>query len=179
MKTAQKTLLMLGDSLVEWGDWQALLPEFAVINRGIAGEHVENLAARLSEDVLSAPAPDHILIMSGTNNLLMGSLFFPAIFTSMLPRLAALRPGAEITLNAIMPMALPGLPADTIARANRELAAVAEKNNCSFLDLTIPFTEQCLPITRPCFLADGVHLSTRGYQVWAGEIQGHLKGPAG
>ena len=32
------TLLMLGDSLVEWGDWQRFLPGVAVVNRGFAGE---------------------------------------------------------------------------------------------------------------------------------------------
>ena len=175
MRSPVKTLLMLGDSLVEWGDWQTLLPGLTVINRGHAGEHVEDLAARLTPEVLAAPEPDHILIMSGTNNLLMGSLFFPAIFTSMLPRLAELRPGAEITVNSIMPMSLPGLPPETIEQANRELADAARAGNCSFLDLTIPFTEQCLPITRPCFLADGVHLSNLGYQVWAREIQNHLQ----
>jgi lysophospholipase L1-like esterase len=136
---------------------------------------VENLSARLAAEVLSAPDPDHVLIMAGTNNLLMGSSFFPAIFNSMLPRLADLCPGAGITVNSRMPMSLPGLPDETIAEVNRELAAVAAQRNCRFLDMTLPFTEQCLPITRPCFLADGVHLSTLGYQVWARAIRDHLK----
>ena len=35
--THKKSLLMLGDSLVEWGDWDALLPDLAVISRGRAG----------------------------------------------------------------------------------------------------------------------------------------------
>jgi len=116
---------MLGDSLVEWGDWAKLLPELQVINRGIAGEHVEELAARIGIEAETTENPDHILIMAGTNNLLMGSSFFPAIFSSMLPRLAALCPNADITVNSIMPMSLPGLPPETIQETNRELRAVA------------------------------------------------------
>ena len=172
MKTV-KTLLMLGDSLVEWGDWQELLPDIQVINRGVAGEHVEDLAARLTAELDTTPDPDHILIMAGTNNLLMGNRFFPAIFKSMLPRLSLLCPDAGITLNSIMPMSLPGLSLET-EKINEELEDVAGQTGCLFLNMTIPFTEQCLPITKPCFLTDGVHLSTLGYQVWANEIRRHL-----
>jgi lysophospholipase L1-like esterase len=172
MKTI-KTLLMLGDSLVEWGDWQKLLPDIQVINRGIAGEHVEDLAARLTAELDTTPEPDHILIMAGTNNLLMGNRFFPAIFKSMLPRLSLLCPDTNITLNSIMPMSLPGFSLQT-QEINKKLKDVAGQSDCLFLNMTIPFTEQCLPITKPCFLTDGVHLSTLGYQVWANEIRRHL-----
>jgi lysophospholipase L1-like esterase len=66
---------------------------------------------------------------------------------------------------------MPIVPARDIEEVNRELARVAANlENCFFLDLVGPFTEQCLPITHPGFLNDNVHLSTRGYQVWAGAI---------
>ena len=173
MSTTQ-TLLMLGDSLVEWGDWEELLPTIQVINRGVAGEYVEELSTRLTVEIETAPDPDHILIMAGTNDLLMGNRFFPAIFRSMLPRLSSLCPNVGITLNSIMPMSLPGL-STAIAETNQELRAVADQSDCLFLDMVPPYTEQCLPITRPCFLPDGVHISTLGYQVWANEINHHLE----
>ncbi|MCI5148145.1 MAG: hypothetical protein D3916_01855 [Candidatus Electrothrix sp. MAN1_4] len=172
------TLLMLGDSLIEWGDWESLLPDFQVINRGIAGEHTEELSARLSTEIEAVlahgPEPEYILIMTGTNNLLMGNIHFPAILASMLPRLTDLCSGSIITLNAIMPMQAQGLTQESIHATNNELRNVAEQSKCCFLDMTTPFTEQCLPVTKPCFLNDGVHLATRGYQVWAQAIQQHL-----
>ncbi|WP_446010332.1 GDSL-type esterase/lipase family protein [Candidatus Electrothrix sp.] len=179
MTTANPTtLLMLGDSLVEWGDWEVLLPELQVINSGIAGEHTEELSARLANEIdtvlADRPEPEYILIMTGTNNLLMGNSYFPAILGSMLPRLIDLCPGSMITLNSIMPMQIQGLPQESIQATNDELRNVAEQSKCWFLDITTPFTEQCLPVTKPCFLNDGVHLATRGYQVWAKAIQGHL-----
>jgi lysophospholipase L1-like esterase len=172
--SSKTTLLMLGDSLVEWGDWPELLPTIQVINRGIAGEDVEGLSGRLNEEIANCPRPKHIVIMAGTNNLLMGNTFFPAIFRSMLPRLAGLCPNADITLNSLMPISLPGLP-ELIKNSSQELADVALKSGCRFLDMVPAYTQQCLPITRPCFLADGVHLSTLGYQVWAQEIKHHLE----
>ena len=172
------TLLMLGDSLIEWGDWESLLPDLQVINCGIAGEHTEELSARLASEtdaVLAQGAePEYILIMTGTNNLLMGNVHFPAILTSMLPRLTCVCSGSIITLNSIMPMQIQGLPQESIHATNNELRKVAEQSKCCFLDMTTHFTEQCLPVTKPCFLNDGVHLATRGYQVWAQAIQGHF-----
>ncbi|WP_339133348.1 MAG: GDSL-type esterase/lipase family protein [Candidatus Electrothrix sp. GW3-4] len=174
-----KTLLMLGDSLIEWGDWEPLLPDLQVINRGVAGEHTEELSARLINEidavVDAGPEPEYILLMTGTNNLLMGSPYFPVILGSMLPRLVALCPQSRITLNSLMPMRIQGLAEETITAANTELRDVAQRSACRFLDMTTPFTEQCLPVTKPCFLNDGVHLATRGYQVWAGAIKRHLE----
>jgi lysophospholipase L1-like esterase len=72
---------------------------------------------------------------------------------------------------------MPIVPVAQIEQVNRELAQVAaDTPNCTFLDLVGPFTEQCLPITHPGFLNDHVHLSTRGYQVWADAINRCLQG---
>lgn len=167
---------MLGDSLVEWGDWETLLPGCNVINRGVAGEDVEGLSVRLANEVLSAGTVQHTLIMAGTNNLLMGNLFFPAIFRTMLARLRQLCPDSTITVNSILPMDITGLAGDTIDRVNLELREITEEADCSFLDMKAAYSARCLPITHPCFMEDGVHLSTRGYQVWAEEISSHLTG---
>jgi len=167
-------LLMLGDSLVEWGNWPKHLPDVAVINRGIAGEMTEELSARLMDEIEDCPDPDAVLIQSGTNNLLMGYMFFPAIFTTMMQRLRLCYPKTPLILCSLMPM--PIVPTQDIEQVNRELAQVAaHTENCVFLDLVGPFNEQCLPITHPGFLADQVHLSTRGYQVWAGAIDRCLR----
>ena len=167
-------LLMLGDSLVEWGDWTKHLPDVAVINRGIAGEMTEELSARLMDEIEDCPDPDVVLVQSGTNNLLMGYMFFPAIFSTMMQRLRLCYPQTPLILCSLTPM--PAAPIQEIEQVNRELERVAAATgNCVFLDLVGPFTEQCLPITHPGFLADQVHLSTRGYQVWAGAISGCLR----
>jgi lysophospholipase L1-like esterase len=162
-------LLMLGDSLVEWGNWEKHLPGVVVINRGIAGEMTEELSARLMDEIDDCPDPDAVLVQSGTNNLLMGYMFFPAIFSTMMQRLQLCYPRTPLILCSLTPM--PAAPIQEIDQVNRKLAEVAASlDNCVFLDLVGPFTEQCLPITKPGFLDDQVHLSTRGYQVWAGAI---------
>jgi len=169
--TEKKTLLMLGDSLVEWGDWETLLPDLRVISRGRAGELCEGLSARLFDELERTPEPDFILLMSGTNNLLSGSPQFTAMFQTMLPRLRLCCGDSAVLVCSVLPMTAPGLSKESVAAVNQELRAAAEASGCRFIDMTAPFAEQCLPITRPCFLSDGVHLSTLGYQVWAKEIR--------
>lgn len=165
---------MLGDSLVEWGDWQKHLPAVKVINRGFAGEPTEGLAARLVREVDLDPLPDVILVQSGSNNLLFGNLHFTAIFESMMPLLHSLCPTTPLVLCSLMPM--PAASAADISTVNARLEEIAAlTGNCTYLDLVQPFNEHCLPITQPGFLNDQVHLSTRGYQVWAGEINSCLK----
>ncbi len=163
---------MLGDSLVDWGDWDSLLPNLRVINRGRAGEVTEELSARLFSELDETAEAEYILIMSGTNNLLMGNLYFTAILRTMLPRVLDLCRNSTILLTSIFPMRIPGLNPEHITLVNQELNEMAEENTrFRFIDMTAPVAEHCLPITHPCFLHDGVHLSTRGYQIWAQEIQ--------
>jgi Lysophospholipase L1 and related esterases len=168
-------LLMLGDSLVEWGNWSRLLPHVAVINRGIAGEMTEELSGRLMDEIEDCPGPDAVLVQSGTNNLLMGYMFFPAIFTTMMQRLQACYPQAQLILCSLMP--IPAAPLHEIKHVNLQLAEVAATTeNCTFLDLVNPFSEQCAPnSSHSGFLADNVHLSAKGYQIWANEIDHCLK----
>lgn len=167
-------LLMLGDSLVEWGDWSQHLPEVAVVNRGIAGEMTEELSVRLMDEIEACPNPDAVLIQSGTNNLLFGYILFPTMLITMLQRLRLCYPGIPLIVNSLMPM--PIVAPHDLVEVNQELAqAAAATENCHFLDTVVPFQEHCLPITHPGFLNDQVHLSTRGYQVWAATIRGLLK----
>ena len=169
------SLLFLGDSLVEWGDWDRLLPGYRVINRGRAGERVEELAARIPAELAAVPDPDRILIMSGTNNLLMEDPCFPMILKTMLPRVRELCPGTPVILHSMAPMRLDWLAGERIGTANRQLLEVARATGCEFLDLVAPFTDQCPPGGRPCFLDDNIHLSSRGYVVWAEAIRTHLE----
>jgi len=170
----KKTVLMLGDSLIDWGDWEKLIPEYSIRNRGLAGEEVAGLAARLADELLDSPPPEHIFFMSGTNNLLMGDPFFPATFKTMLYRTRQFCPEARITVNAILPMRLPNPDEEAIKGANRLLGEIAREAGGTFFDPTADFNSRCLPITHPCFLEDGVHLSTRGYELWAAGIKRHL-----
>ncbi len=168
-----KQCIFLGDSLIEFGDWNTLLPEFRIENRGRAGETVEELATRLGGEIETAGEADHLLLMSGTNNLLMGDEHFPAIFESMLRIIPVLLPDTTVTVTSLLPMSADWLAAGDVIRINAALGAVAAKNNSHFLDIHGLFQRRCKG--DDCFTMDGVHLSDSGYRIWADGLRSHFK----
>ena len=174
-----ESILLLGDSLIEYGDWSALLPGYRTVNRGLAGETAGELAGRLARELDQEEDPERIIIFSGTNDLLLGDTSFPQVFVTMLPLLCHLCPETGVTVLGLAPMTLLGPVPAALAQANRALAAITRAAGCSFLDPGPEFALHCRPVGNPCFLMDGVHLSPHGYAVLARIIRAHLQLSAG
>ena len=68
--SAHRDVVVLGDSLTERGEWWELLDR-PVANRGIAGDTVENVRARL--DDIIALEPRVLFVLVGVNDLLAGA----------------------------------------------------------------------------------------------------------
>lgn len=64
--------VMLGNSLTERGAWAEYFPEAHVINRGIGGDCVAGMAARL--DSIVAGRPRAIFLMAGVNDLIFSTI---------------------------------------------------------------------------------------------------------
>ncbi|GAB4346053.1 MAG: hypothetical protein Kow0089_23250 [Desulfobulbaceae bacterium] len=167
-----ETVLMLGDSLIEWGDWETLLPGYGVLNRGIAGETTAGLAARLGYEIERVDDPERVFILSGTNDLLMGDSTFPEIFATMLPRLKMCYPGADIIISGLAPMSM---LMKEVEEVNGRLARVAQESGCRYLDLADAFQLHCRPVGNPCFQFDNVHFSPHGYRILAAALENMLK----
>ncbi len=169
------TLFMIGDSLIEYGSWESLLPGYKIINRGISGETTEGCAARIFQEITAhGEDPTHIFIMTGTNNLILGNNHFTEILKSMIPQLESLFPKTKITLNSIFPLQLSWIHPDSIVEINEELLDITKETGANFLDITKSFHPKNNSNNSQWFSADNVHLSQEGYVLWAEEIQNHL-----
>ena len=156
-------IVMLGDSLTEWGNWHELVPEFRVINRGIAGDTSSGVLNRLAEVI--DRRPKIVFVMIGTNDLglqvppetLLGNL--RAIVTRL--REAAIIPVAQSIL--FRGGWLHGDNA-TIAAVNAEWAAFCAAQGVRFLDLNaVMAVNGQLPAA---MTYDGLHLTAAAYRVW-------------
>jgi len=168
-------LLLVGDSMIEFGDWSALLPDWEVHNLGRSGESVEELRARSRQIITRTPAPELVLLMIGTNNVAMERFDFLGAYEDILDTFKSAWPQALLVVNSLLPMDLYYLPPQAVERANDSLRRLAERSGAHYLDAWRALTDQNgLPL--PEVLADEVHLSEPGYQLWAGVLRQYLVG---
>lgn len=154
-------LLMLGDSLVDFGNWQELLPRYTVVSRGVPGERSEELLCRLPH-CCSHNAVDAVLVMTGTNNLLAGTPDIAPTVQTIVSRLRLCYPATAILINSLAPILVPQFE-EAINRVNSDLRAVAEASGVRYLDLYRRFEK----FEEELFDIDGVHFNSYGYTVWA------------
>lgn len=159
-------VVFLGDSIVEGGMWEEWLPTLPTSNRGISGDTVGEVMARLDVSIAS---PRAIALMIGTNDLHgLGHSSDPQSIASQVRELvAALQDraaGAPIILHSVTPRS--SLFAERIRELNTRYRTIAEESGTSFVDLWPAFAETRGAI-RSEFTLDGIHLSPAGYREWA------------
>ncbi|MBU0730936.1 MAG: GDSL family lipase [Proteobacteria bacterium] len=168
-----RRLLLAGDSLIEFYDWQVRFADRVVWNYGRAGETVEGLLSRVPA-IINQVRPDFILLMSGTNNIGMDDYAFIPNYRKVIECFSAAFPDADIFINSLMPIRLPWLSKSAVPRVNGLLAKLASEKGVGFLNIYEYFLNQNGSSHQDCFLGDGVHLSEFGYARWAEVLEGRI-----
>lgn len=165
-----KRVLFIGDSLIEFFDWQRRFPEHDIDNEGIAGETVRGLLLGLPHITSRLEAPDAVVLMIGTNNLAMDDYAFLGDYQEILDTFRTLYLDSRVAVISLLPLYLPWLGPDAVERLNESLRQKAEKSGVDFLDVFSRFRAAGRD-ERALFLEDGVHLSDAGYAVWAKALE--------
>jgi len=163
-------ILMLGDSLIADYDWQARLPACNVENLGVPGATAADLLESLPEIKSRGTGVEVIVIMIGTNDLLIGNDEFQALLKKILIQLSHDYPTAEILVNSLLPMELPHLPQNTIESLNCHIEALTMQTGCCFLDVHKRFVNS----NKTLFQEDGVHLTEAAYAIWTRALLEHF-----
>jgi len=162
-----KKLLVIGDSLVEYYDWQARFPDWRVDNYGRSGETVQELLARSRSVIARVADPDLVLVMSGINNVAMEDFGFLPAYGQVLDNFRAGFPKARLVACSLLPVRLAWLAPTALPRMNEGMKKVAEQAGAFFFDLYPAFLGADGLAERRFLLEDGVHLSGAGYARWA------------
>ncbi len=164
-------ILMLGDSLIEYFDWQDRFPEHSVGNYGLAGESVGGLLSRVVNIKDVFPAADMIFIMSGINNVAMEDLGFMEFYKGILEKLTSFYPDAKICIHSLLPTAISYIPNDLVRSVNDSIQELAKSSGVEYVDLYRRFTDTGGRLIREYLLEDGIHISRAGYDVWARVVE--------
>jgi lysophospholipase L1-like esterase len=170
-----KRIAFIGDSLTEYFDWQSRFPEYDVMNLGIAGETVEGLLGRIDGIISSIENPDCIFIMTGINNVAMEDFDILDPYKRIVSELSSKFKDAVIVVQSILPVNLHWIDNGVIKAINRKLKEIAHEFNAEYLDVFSFFIDSKGTPNSEYLLDDGVHLSDKGYDAWAKEVEEFLE----
>ncbi len=174
-----KSIVFIGDSLTEWFDWQGRFPDYRVFNLGISGEPVEGLLARRNRIRAALDNPDYLFLMTGINNIAMEQYDITGPYREIVRNLTTWYKRSKVVIQSILPVTLEVISNNVIRDVNRTLEQIAREYHADYLDIYRYFVNsQGLPKSE--FLQDdGVHVSSRGYEIWAGTVEKFLQKDAG
>lgn len=178
-------IVMLGNSLTEnaanFGDWSTLLHASNVVNRGISGDDAQGIITRLVQ--ILPKKPKAIFLMCGTNDL-SHNLTAEQVFRKCKGVIDSIRSGAketELYVQSLLPINesfgrwknLRGRT-DDIPIINDMLRKYCEEQSITFVNLFPFFTARggrARNVLMRHLSVDGLHLSSKGYTIWAWQLQ--------
>jgi len=172
-------LIFLGDSLIEYFDWQERFPEHKVANLGMAGESVGGLLSRVLRVKQSCPEADMIFIMSGINNVAMGDTGFFDYYRVVIEKITSAYPEAKIFVHSLLPVLMDFISNESVCRVNESLKKLAQDTKAAYLDIYSRFVDTKGRPVREYLLDDGVHVSREGYDVWSKFVEQVIDEPDG
>lgn len=170
-----KRLMFIGDSLTEYYDWHLRFSDHQVFNLGISGERVEELYSRLPRVISKIKEVDFIFLMTGINNIAMEDYNILNSFKAIVKTLTSAYKEAILVIQSILPVNLYWVDNTQIKALNNALKAMAETYGADYLDIYSSFITEGEKANPLYLLTDGVHISNRGYEVWAKVVEEYLK----
>lgn len=176
-------IVMLGDSHSEYGkDWNRFFPNARkIINRGIIGDDSRGISKRL--DQILPYHPSKIFFECGTNDLSHGwsvERSFQGII-SIIDTILKTCPNTKLYVQSLLPFnenvgvwkLLKGKE-DMIIQLNERLKDYCKDKKLVFIDLYHPLLGTQAKTMHPAYCRDGLHLTNKGYEVWANTIHSYI-----
>lgn len=165
--TKRAGIVMLGDSITERVNWNELLDRTDIANRGINSDVTEGFLNRL--DHVYRLNPKACFIMGGVNDV--SWVRTTDIFENYKKIVQQLKehdivPIIQSTLYTTGPGS--ALKNKNIAGLNRMLKKFAQEESVEYIDVNRVLSKDGQLANE--YTSDGIHLTAKGYQVWAQEI---------
>lgn len=173
----KKSIVFLGNSITEVGAWAEVLPHDQVINRGISGDNSWGVYARL--DQVLAIKPRKIFLTIGVNDIKRGTSIDHIVhnYERIAARVKAVSPRTKLYFQSVLPVTESILANiyikitnSRIRELNERMKLVADKYNCTYIDLHPVFEDANGQLKRE-LTTDGLHLKQAAYILWANYLK--------
>ena len=164
---SEGSIIFLGDSLTDYMQLDELLPDFRVLNRGIAGDTTIGVLNRLDEVIRHKPAKLFLLI--GTNDIALGTSERKITdnIREIIRRVKEAAPECRIYLQTLIPVNSKYMGYRhnmKIEIVNDVILRIAGETDCIVANLYELFAEDGeLPLR---YTFDGLHLNGEGAVKW-------------
>lgn len=170
------SVIFLGDSITDEGEWSELFPDISVINRGIGGDTTLGVINRL--DQIVAARPSTIFLMIGTNDLCFNRPIPEIIanYRTILTRFQTDLPDTKVYVQSVLPFNDTLFPShglrtnSNIKELDGKIKNLAQEYHDDYINLVPAFMDSTGRLTAQ-YTSDGLHLNDIGYFVWKGQIQ--------
>ena len=177
----KKDIVMLGNSLTDGCEFNELMGNRHIKNRGIVGDIIQGLIDRI--DPIIQGQPKKLFIMSGVNDISHG-VSADSIARAMEKLIVTVKQGSprtKIYLQSLLPFnndvrewkLLKGRD-HVVVEANRLLEQVARRQDVTWINLYPLFVDDQGRL-RADLTNDGLHLMGKGYLIWRDAIAPHIK----
>lgn len=179
VKQGNVDLVFIGDSITQGWEgsgkevWKEFYGERNAVNLGIGGDRTQHVIWRLDHGNLEGISPKVAVIMIGTNN--SGSNSPEEIaegVTKIVEQIREKTPETKILLLATFPRGAD--PSDEKRQVNEQSNSIVEKladnEHVFYLDIGDEFLDDDGKLSKE-IMPDLLHLSERGYTIWAESIE--------
>jgi len=169
-------IVMLGNSLTQFCEWNELLENPKMVNRGIAGDMTGGMLLRLEE--ITQHQPSKIFLMIGINDLGVRSKDeILKNYEAIVKFISEKTPSTQLYLQSILPtnnsLRKSGKSNSDIVFLNEKINEIAQKMDLKYINLHPLFLDNNGALDER-FTQDGIHLDEAGYQVWKKELKKYI-----
>ena len=164
----QGEIVFVGSSSIQRWDLAKYFPDVKTINRGIGGLELGD-AVRLVDRLVLAYSPRLVVVYAGDNDISAGRTSEEVVvqFERLVARIHAKLPQTRIVFIGLKPSLLRWVQVDRMRTTNAMIRDYCERDDrVAFVDVDGAMLGWDEKPRRELFVADGLHLTPEGYQIW-------------
>lgn len=182
LPVTSKDIVFLGNSITDGGEWNELLANPRVKNRGISGDRSSWMLDRL--DPIVGGQPRKLFLLIGTNDLAAGVTPEEIVtnVSKLIDRFQSESRWTKIYVQSILPVNGVDFSkfknhyahSHLIVPTNKKLEALCDEKGVTYLDVWGALADHDGKLDKR-YTNDGLHLMGPGYLVWRDAIKYHVK----
>ncbi len=176
------SIVFLGDSITDGGEWSELTGTSNALNRGISGDRAEWLMQRMPAIVDGRPKKIFLLI--GTNDLSEGRTVDQVVkdIASCVEYVKIKSPKTKLYIESIFPVNGENFDkfkkhypnTEKIVQVNERLKQLCQKHGLEYIDVYSALVDSSQRLSIE-YTNDGLHLMASGYKVWVEVLKPYIK----